>query len=194
MILLFERVTRRLPLATAVVLFLGLDSPISVAQDNGASDASRLNPLASLSPSDLNGFRDMPLFTPSRQPPPVARRVPDSLPVIAPIVRRAPPKVRLTGVIQGNSAPMAILQRSDAGTTATVRIGDDVDGWLVTSIDPLGILLRSGAHEHEYKLFGQEPSSIDAPEAAAAPKKERRINHPAVDLGANLRAKPPAQP
>ncbi|CAA9314046.1 MAG: hypothetical protein AVDCRST_MAG90-634 [uncultured Microvirga sp.] len=193
MIMLLESAARPLPLAMAFVIFSGLGSPGS-AQDDRASEASRLNPLASLRPSDLNGFRSMPLFTPSRQPPPVVRLTPNSLPVIAPIVRREPPKLRLTGIVQGSTTPMAILQRSDAGANTTVRIGDDVDGWLVTSIDPLGIRLRNGAHEHEYKLFGGDSSPVDGPEAAATAKPARRINHPPVDLGANLRAKPQAQP
>lgn len=180
------------PLATATVALLCFHplSPVAQPQESGEL---RLNPLSSLDPSEVSRFRSRPLFAPSRRPPPMAQRAPADAPVVAPIVRREPPKVRLTGVVQGVTVPMAILQRSDA-STSTVRIGDDVDGWLVTSINSLGVMLRNGAHEHEYKLFGADPSLNDTPSATASTKKERRINHPPVDLGANIRAKPPAPP
>lgn len=182
---------QRIPLAMAVVAALGVTTRGSEADETAKSEGLSLNPLSSLKPPDVSRFKDQPLFTPSRRPPPVTQpRSEAPLVVIAPPPNRAPPKVRLTGVVQGVTAPVAFLQRSDASTTSMVRVGDDVDGWLVMSIDPLGILLKSGAHQHEYKLFSQNPSAIDGPDIAATPKPERRINHPAVDLGANLRAKP----
>lgn len=184
---------RRTPLAITAVIALGFHPAGLVAQDREGADGLRLNPLSSLDPADVSRFRDAPLFTPSRRPPPVARPRPETAPAITPVVRREPPKLRLTGIIQGSAAPSAVLQRSDQSTT-TVRIGDDVDGWLVTAIDSVAIRLRSGAHEQEYKLFGQDALAADRPEAAAPVRAERRINHPPVDLGANIRAKPPAQP
>lgn len=186
--------TRRVARALAAAVFLGIGASASIADDTGAPERGRLNPLSALEPSDVSRFRDRPLFTPSRQPPPVVLRAPERPTPIAPIVRREPPKVRLTGVVQGNTAPMAILQRSGESATATVRVGDNVDGWLVISIDSLAIVLQSGAHEHAYKLFGAEPSAGEGPEAAPAAKPERRIAHPVVDIGRNLRAKPQAQP
>lgn len=185
---------RRVARALAAAIFLGFGVSAAIADVTGESERRRLNPLSALEPSEVSRFRERPLFTPSRQPPPVALPAPDRAAPIAPIVRREPPKVRLTGVIQGNTSPMAILQRSGESATATVRVGDNVDGWLVISIDSLAIVLQSGAHEHAYKLFGAEPSVVEGPEAAPAAKPERRIAHPPVDIGRNLRAKPQAQP
>ncbi len=171
----------RIPLAIALVTFLGLGIEGSAADENAASERLRLNPLGSLKPSDLIAFRNKPLFAPSRQPPPAPRPSQGPVAVVSQDVE--PPKVRLTGVVEGVAAPMAILQRSDASATSTVRVGDDVDGWRVTSIDSLRILLGKGGRQREYRLFAQDTLSISGPEDTI---KSYAAN-PKVDVGRNIR-------
>ena len=186
----FNRASARLgPPATLKAALLGAVLLGAPAQVMGQDAEPSLNPLRALRPADLGAFREKPLFTPSRQPPRAPQRLPEA-PSSAPIVAAPPPRVRLTGIIQGASAPAAILWRSEAGPTATVRLGDDVDGWRVASIDALSILLRSWTREQEYKLFGPSPAPVGGPPTAPAQQPHHRAN-PKVDLGANLRAKPP---
>lgn len=183
--------TLKAALLGAALLGAALIGAPAPARGQDAAAEPPLNPLRALKPSDLGAFREKPLFTPSRQPPRAPQRLPD-VPSSAPVVVAAPPRVRLTGIIQGAPAPAAILWRSEASPTATVRLGDEVDGWRVASIDALSILLRSGTREQEYKLFSPSAGPAGAAEAAPTPARQPhyRVN-PKVDLGANLRAKPP---
>lgn len=162
-----QKPLRRGVLWVAASLIFG-GAPGNGAAQDGAGDAARLNPLSSLRPSDLRSFRERPLFTPSRKPPPVAPSLPESAPVEAD-VGDEPPNVRLTGVIQGPAAATAVLERPDASGKSTVRIGDAVDGWTVAAIDLISIKLASGTRLREYRLFARSSLPVSGPDHAAAP-------------------------
>ena len=85
---------------------------------------------------------------------------------------------------------MALLQRADPEPPILVRVADDVGGWLVKSIDPLSVLLKHGAREQRYKLFDQDAAALNDPDSGRTDVPGRRINHPVVDIGRNLRNKP----
>jgi hypothetical protein len=163
---------RRGALRLAAGLIL-VGAPGHGAAQEGAAEAARLNPLSSLRPSDLRSFRERPLFTPSRKPPPVAPSLPERTPVAAETVNE-PPNVRLTGIIQGPVAATAVLERPDAGGKSTVRIGDAVDGWIVTAIDSISIKLASGTRQREYRLFARSSLPVSGPDHAAVPDPDGR--------------------
>lgn len=168
--------------ATAVAILAGPHVP--QAEEN-ASEQLQLNPLSALKRSDLKAFREKPLFTPSRQPPPAAPRRPDPVIVAAIPTEQDPPKLQLAGVIEGATAPVAILQRPNESAASTVRVGDHVDGWVVASINSLSILLRDGIRQREYRLFDPNATPIHDMEPAASRAAYRP--NPKVDLGANIR-------
>ncbi|GLK80170.1 hypothetical protein [Methylopila turkensis] len=125
---------------------------------------SGLNPLQSLGAASLTGFRDRPLFTPSRRPPPapVADEAPAPLeeaaaPEPPPAVQ---PSLRLTGVIEGPDESVAVIEELGSKQVSQLRLGDMLDGWLVTAIDPAALRLTLGEREEEYRLFDPKP---DAP-------------------------------
>ncbi len=177
--------------AIALAALWGSTLAAAKAQEGASPERLRLNPLNALKPSDLQAFKRRPLFAPSRAAPPAEPRRDERPPIVVIPSGKEPPRIQLTGVVEGIASPVAILQRADASAPSMVRIGDDVEGWLVISIDSLSIVLKSGAREHEYKLFSNDPAPVAAPETAA-PNKERRINHPPIDIGRNLRNKPPS--
>jgi hypothetical protein len=155
--------TGQLPFAVAAIAAGG-----AAAQDAPPSYAVHLNPLSSLRPSDLRAFKERPLFTPSRAPPPVAQAVPEVAAAPPAPVEEPAPEVRLAGVIHGAAQVMAILQRTNGGGRSTVRVGDLVDGWTVTAIEPSGIRLASGSRERAYGLFARGASSEETPDRGAA--------------------------
>lgn len=143
----------------------GVAIAAAAAQDAAPSSAP-LNPLSSLRPSDFQAFRERPLFTPSRRPPPIVPSLPERAPPVRAEVEDEPPNVRLTGVVHGAAAPMAVLQRPDAGGTTTVRIGDDVEGWAVAAIDSVGVRLVRGTRAREYRLFARDSLPVTGPDHA----------------------------
>ena len=103
--------------------------------------------------------------------------------------------MQLTGVIQGIAAPVAILQRMDASATVTVRVGDELEGWRVASIEALSLLFRNGTREREYRLFAADSvpvASTDAP-SNPNPKAEGRgrTAYPGLDIAKNILQKAP---
>lgn len=118
--------------------------------------AGGLNPLGGLDKSTLQGFRERPLFAPSRRPPPVET---PPAPVDAPVAVAEPPppapqpNLRLTGVLEGPDDSIAVVQDLDANVTTQLRLGDMMNGWLVTAIDPVALRLTLGEREEEYRLF-----------------------------------------
>lgn len=144
---------------------LVLAATVAAAQSPEAADPS-LNPASTLRRSDLTGFRERPLFTPSRRRPPDPVDVAPA-PAAAPPARRQAPNVRLAGVMESDLDAVAILQQP-GGPRLSVRVGDRVEGWLVTAVEPQKITLRDGDRQQDYRLFA--PGSFPAPSPAIRPQ------------------------
>jgi hypothetical protein len=113
-----------------------------------------------------------PVFSPDRKPPAEA-------PVEAePVEVKAPPelKSRLAGVIIGPDDKEAFFAR-DAETSKSVKEGDEIDGWTVTSIEPDRVTLKSDFGEKTV-----EPTFGEAGAAARLPQKILR-KPPSVPKG-----------
>lgn len=148
---------------------LELAEPDHAAPAESASIDEALNPLAALEKGSLNGFRDLPLFTPSRrrpEPPPVIEA--EAPPPPAPVVRppAPPPELKLAGVVLGPEGAVAIVQAVGETRAERLRLGDQKDGWLVTGIEADSLKLTLEDREQKYRLFDRSasktPSAADA--------------------------------
>lgn len=132
--------------------------PQETADDRPAPPAAAaLNPLSALGADSLSAFRDRPLFTPSRrapQPPAAVEQEPEPEPETATAPPPAPqPNLRLAGVIEGPEETVAVVEDMGSNTVSQLRLGDMLDGWLVTAIDSSSLRLTLGEQEGEYRLF-----------------------------------------
>lgn len=127
-----------------------------------------LNPLATLARDSLKGFRERPLFTPSRrapQPAPTAEPPPEAEPAPVEEAEAPPtpqPNLKLTGVLEGPDDAVAVVQDLDSNTMTQLRPGDMLNGWLVTSVEGVTLTLTLGDRDEQYRLFDpnrKEPAS-----------------------------------
>ncbi|MFB2553949.1 hypothetical protein [Ensifer soli] len=106
---------------------------------DGNTDRSVLNPLARIELQSLMGFRDRPLFSPSRA------RSPEPLPLE--LQEPAPEEtaelnILLLGIVASPEGAVAhILDLSDDSRTI-LRRGDTFQGWHIVSVDTAGVTMR----------------------------------------------------
>lgn len=146
------------------------DAPAPAAPQPEA-DARLLNPLAALDKATLDGFRDMPLFTPSRKrPAPPEAAPPEEAPPPPEPKQAAPapaPELKLSGVVEGPGGAVAVVQDVSAGgKVERLRLGDQIGGWLVTGIEPAALKLTLDEREEQYRLFQRNDASAKSPDAA----------------------------
>lgn len=138
------------------------------AQEAPAPDVAALNPLATLDKAVLDGFRDMPLFTPSRQRPAPPEVVEAEAPPPPPPPREAEPEpapdIKLAGVVEGPEGAVAVVENE--GEMERLRLGDQVGGWLVTTIDGASLKLTLDDREQEYRMFQRSGDAASAGEAS----------------------------
>ncbi|WP_342149034.1 hypothetical protein [Methylorubrum sp. SB2] len=115
------------------------------------------NPLSRMAFKDLDGFRQRPLFAPSRRRPdqPVAYAAPLPLPEMP---ASPPPELRLVGIVAGVDRAVALVSRQE-GASLSLRVGDQVDAWRVDRIAPDRVVLREGEREQTYRLFALPPAA-----------------------------------
>jgi hypothetical protein len=138
------------------------------APDADRPAAEALNPLSALDKQSLTGFRDAPLFTASRRRPEPPEEVaaapepePQPEPEPAPPPDAPAPELRLAGIAEGPDGAVAVVENAESGKTERLRLGDQIGGWLVTTIDPVALRLTLNEREEEYRLFdrSKEPAS-----------------------------------
>jgi hypothetical protein len=105
---------------------------------------------------------DRPLFSQSRQPSPQGSD--DSLGPWSSFV--------LAGIIISPTSREALILHGKPPTIVHVQEGQDIDGWLITSILPDRVVLRGGTTEHELKLIDKPDSP--APNAPNLNPQRRR--------------------
>ncbi|KQT47678.1 hypothetical protein ASG52_10395 [Methylobacterium sp. Leaf456] len=120
--------------------------------------APSANPLSRMAFKDLDGFRQRPLFAPSRRRPdqPVAYAAPPPPPIETPA--SPPPELRLVGIVAGVDRAVALVSRQE-GASLSLRVGDQVDAWRVDRIAPDRVVLREGEREQTYRLFALPPAA-----------------------------------
>jgi hypothetical protein len=146
----------------ALVLF------VEQARVETASPVGVTNPLAAPSLDRLSATRERPLFTPSRRaapppPPPVASTAPVES-------AAAPPRITLVGVVISVQGPRAVVNNTALNKIVRVRIGDEIDGWIVRPLDERLLVLWREGRSTSYKLFSGEHAQPAAQTLNAANK------------------------
>jgi type II secretory pathway component PulC len=132
-----------------------------------ASPAGVINPLAAPSLDRLSATRERPLFTPSRRaappPPPVASPAPiESVAAL--------PQIALVGVVISVQGPRAVINDMALNKIVRVRIGDEIDGWIVRQIEERLLVLSRDGRSTSYKLFSGDHAK-PAPQTVNAANK-----------------------
>jgi hypothetical protein len=134
--------TANLALAAGISLCLLLPPPVAVWPEAAAARTERLS-VPSI-PQVAIPVLSRSLFShdeaEAAQPETIA---------VEPIARQ--PEIRLVGVIWGEDVRMALVASKD-GPTRRVNEGDDIDGWLVASIEQRSITLSAGEETAFYPL------------------------------------------
>jgi hypothetical protein len=139
------------------VVLLGLCALVwsaAPARVETASSAGVTNPLAAPSLDRLSATRERPLFTPNRRaapppPPPVASTAPVE-------ADAGPPRIALVGVVIGAQGPRAVVNDLALNKIVRLRIGDEIDGWIVRQIDQRLLVVWREGRSTSYKLFNGE--------------------------------------
>ena len=123
-----------------------------------------LPPLAS-----LDQTIQRPLFSATRRPPePEAREAAPAPEVAAPARETPLPATELSAVIMYGDTKVALLKNPDGGGVVRKRVGEEIGGWRLDSIDTLNVVLQNGANRHELLLrtfksvpVRRTPSTVD---------------------------------
>lgn len=123
-----------------------------------AADLLLLNPMAARGPDDLAGFRDRPLFSPSRRPPPpVVEEVIEEPVYVEPEpeepLPEPPPNLALIGIVEAGSTAFAVLRDLDAGTVTTLRVGESLGRWRLGAVAADHVRLEDGTETQELRIF-----------------------------------------
>ena len=112
------------------------------------------NPLAAQPLDYLSATRDRPLFLRSRRPPapppPVVERVePPSRPV--PL-----PSLVLLGVVKDENGALAVVRSRSADEVIRARVGEEIETWKVTEIEPRRLVLSHDDRLVSFALFADQ--------------------------------------
>jgi hypothetical protein len=116
--------------------------------------------------TDTGVLESRPLFHPSRRPPSEAAQV-----EVAP----PRPSLRIVGTMLLPGRPAVGLLARDGGETLRVRVGDDVDGWVVREIATRKVLLERGEEQLE---VGPGDSAAVGKLATTVAQRDDRGNAP----------------
>lgn len=155
-----------------------ISAPIRDPSDGSAQPSTEQrdrNPIAarpapfSLPPlQSFASVTDRPLFSQSRRPSPQGSD--DSLGPWSNFV--------LAGIIISPASREALVLHGKPQTMVHVQEGQDIDGWLVTSILPDRVVFRGGTTEHELKLIDKTDTAA-APNAPNTPLLNQQRRRPA---------------
>jgi len=152
---------------------------------SGSAGAETRNPLDALRLEDLAVTRERPLFRATRRPPlaaPVATPAAEPPPAVEQTAALEPPPFDLIGAVVGNDTAIALLRNKSSREVVRMRMGDEAEGWRVTTIGSRTVALERDGRTQSLALSAPsaEPAGAEVagepqpPESAAAP--------PAADL------------
>ena len=146
--------------ALCAVLVAGLADFATAPKPSGAvaaDDASSAEApnLAQFEPPPLDALQDLlsrPLFEPSRRGPVEAQPPPPPEPVVEIV---AEPEIEepdeleaeLRGVVSSSNGAFILLQPWSGGQMVRLAVGEDYDGWRLTSLDELGAIFEKDDRE-----------------------------------------------
>ncbi|MBO0766166.1 MAG: hypothetical protein J2P50_16470 [Hyphomicrobiaceae bacterium] len=143
-----------------------LQSPVDIAPIAApilSADAPRpesLEPATPLDKMSAEQFREMvgrPLFNPSRRP--VQRNE-----AAAGQPKAASSKMRLIGVMKGEDRPpQALIRLGDDPRGKWITEGAELDGWKLSKVNDLSVILEAGGRSRELKLLIPRHTSPPSP-------------------------------
>jgi hypothetical protein len=111
------------------------------------------NPLATVSVSDMASFLNRPLFSPSRRPPVLSRKLVE----VAPPPPTAPVPVadhlHLIGTLNTTTGLSALIQNTKDGMTVSASTGQVLDGWKVVEIGASTVQIEQKATVFTLEIF-----------------------------------------
>jgi general secretion pathway protein N len=148
---------QRYALTAGLCLCASLTHAVSAASDAEAVD----NPVAVQPLSQLSATLERPLFSTTRRPAPKPAAPVVSAPPPPP--PPAPPSVVVLGIVSEDGIGHAAIRNGDK--VMRVRMGDDVGGWTVESIEPRRLVLRLGERSVDFRLFNTQAKGVKAADA-----------------------------
>lgn len=117
---------------------------------------------------DFGETLDRPLFSKIRRPPAPAPDAPAQEPE-----KKQKVKVRLAGVIISPEERVALVQEPRAREITRLRVGQEIEGWVLESILADRIVLRFGEVREEVKIAGEVRRAPGKRKKKARPKRRR---------------------
>jgi len=174
-------------------LFLGLlpmAAAVGTAGPDNTKPSAADNPLAAQRLDDLSATRDRPLFSRSRRPPPppppvVERVAPPPPPV-------APPSVVLLGVVKDENGALALVRSGSANEVIRARVGEEIEAWKVTEIEPRRLVLSHDDRLVSFALFANQKGN-DFPLFTNPKGKDTVVRKPPAGPGQTVPTAGPGQ-
>ena len=158
---LSTRALARALLSSFCLIGVLLGACLLAAAEDAPPGLSSENPLSTIDPASLTGFRDRPLFSPSRTrpPDPVAEPVPQAE---AP-VEQTPTTldIQLLGVIGSPDGTSALILDRDDETRHALRVGEAYRGWTVTEVDGRQLVLGKDGDVIRLPVFKPSDAAVD---------------------------------
>ncbi|RTL90708.1 MAG: hypothetical protein EKK29_00855 [Hyphomicrobiales bacterium] len=110
-----------------------------------------------------------PIFSKNRKPTAKSAAAPTDMTAVS----DAPSGLSVTAIIRHKTTAQAFLISTDTPAGAWRQVGDLVDSWTVTSINPKEVVLQSGGQFSKLKLYAEPPPAepMDPLAAGNAPAK-----------------------
>ena len=96
-------------------------------------------------------------FSKRRPPPPYVPALPGKKPPVRPPRKIGKPRIQLSAVIIIGKEKYALIKGGRQRDSRRVRVGEEVDGWKVTSIDQGKLVLSNGSESEEVLLRNYKP-------------------------------------
>ncbi|HEC06501.1 MAG TPA: hypothetical protein ENJ12_06605 [Thiolapillus brandeum] len=96
-------------------------------------------------------------FSKRRPPPPYVPAPPGKKPPVRPPRKVGKPRIQLSAVIIIGKEKYALIKGGRQRNSRRVRVGEEVDGWKVTSIDQGKLVLSNGSESEEVLLRNYKP-------------------------------------
>ena len=117
---------------------------------------------------DFGETLDRPLFSKIRRPPPPAPDAPADKPE-----KKQTVKVRLAGVVISPEERVALVQEPRAREITRLKVGQEIEGWVLEAILADRIVLRFGELREEVKIAGEVRRAPGKRKKKARPKRRR---------------------
>jgi general secretion pathway protein N len=142
----------RWPAVLSILLLWPVQIDAIASEQEGAT-AALTNPVAAQSLEKLSSTLNRPLFSPSRKPPAPPSPPPVVQAAPAPAAPLSPPNLVLFGVVMGGEGARAVVRTGADKMMLRTRVGDEIEGWKVSQIEPRKVVLSHEGRLATFTLF-----------------------------------------